>query len=250
MSDAAAPGTGRQPGLLGQTVVVLGGSAGIGLETARQARAEGAQVVITGRNAERLREAADEVDALSTAVFDVTDFDRLAQFFDGLPKSIDHVLISGSGPYYAPLAEIDLDEARRDMEQHMFLPIQVARHATGRVRPGGSLVLIGGTGGRKASVGFATISTLTAGLPALTRTLAVELAPIRVNLVAAGFVDTALSATLLGDQLDARREELRATLPIGRVVGPEDVAALVVHLMVNTALTGATYDVDGGQQLV
>jgi NAD(P)-dependent dehydrogenase (short-subunit alcohol dehydrogenase family) len=118
------------------------------------------------------------------------------------------------------------------------------------VRPGGSLVLIGGTGGRRASVGYTTIATLTAGLPALTRNLAFEIAPIRVNLVAAGFVDTPLSATLLGDQIDARREELRSTLPIGRVVGPEDVAAVALHLMINTALTGATYDVDGGQQLV
>ena len=83
----------------------------------------------------------------------------------------------------------------------------------------------------------------------LTKDLALELAPVRVNLIAAGFVDTPLSASLLGDQLDARREQLRATLPIRRVVGPEDVAALAVHLMTNTALTGATYDIDGGQQL-
>jgi NAD(P)-dependent dehydrogenase (short-subunit alcohol dehydrogenase family) len=72
---------------------------------------------------------------------------------------------------------------------------------------------------------------------------------VRVNLIAPGFVDTPLLAALLGDQLDARREQLAATLPIGRVVGPEDVAALALHLMTNTALTGATYDVDGGQQL-
>jgi NAD(P)-dependent dehydrogenase (short-subunit alcohol dehydrogenase family) len=71
-----------------------------------------------------------------------------------------------------------------------------------------------------------------------------------VNLIAAGFVDTPLSASLLGDQLEERRNELRATLPIGRVVGPRDVAALAVHLMTNTALTGATYDIDGGQQLL
>ena len=71
-----------------------------------------------------------------------------------------------------------------------------------------------------------------------------------INLIAAGFVDTPLSASLLGDRLDARRDELRATLPIGRVVGPADVAALAVHIMTNTALTGATYDIDGGQQLV
>ena len=86
--------------------------------------------------------------------------------------------------------------------------------------------------------------------PALTANLALEIAPIRVNLIAAGFVDTPLSASILGDQLEARRTELRETLPIGRVVGPEDVAALAVHLMTNTALTGATYDIDGGQQLV
>ena len=75
-----------------------------------------------------------------------------------------------------------------------------------------------------------------------------KLAPVRVNLIAPGFVDTPLSASLLGDQLEARRNQLRSALPIGRVVGPSDVAALAVHLMVNTALTGATYDVDGGQQ--
>ena len=109
---------------------------------------------------------------------------------------------------------------------------------------------MGGTGGRATAPGFALISALTAAGPAMTRNLALELAPIRVNLIAAGFVDTPLSATLLGDQLDARREELRTTLPIRRVVGPADIAALAVHLMANTAVTGATYDIDGGQQLV
>ena len=91
---------------------------------------------------------------------------------------------------------------------------------------------------------------MTAALPALTANLAIELAPVRVNLIAPGFVDTPVSARLLGDTLDQRREELRSTLPIGRVVGPGDVAALAVHIMTNTALTGATYDVDGGQQLL
>jgi NAD(P)-dependent dehydrogenase (short-subunit alcohol dehydrogenase family) len=84
----------------------------------------------------------------------------------------------------------------------------------------------------------------------LVATLALELAPVRANLIAAGFVDTPLSAALLGDGLDDRRAQLRATLPIGRVVVAEDVAALAVHLMANTALTGATYDIDGGQQFV
>jgi NAD(P)-dependent dehydrogenase (short-subunit alcohol dehydrogenase family) len=87
-------------------------------------------------------------------------------------------------------------------------------------------------------------------MPALTRSLALELAPVRVNLIAPGFVDTPLSASILGEGLDARREQLRGTLPIGRVVGPEDVANVAVNLMMNTAVTGATVDVDGGQQLI
>ena len=236
--------------LSGQTVVVIGGSAGIGLETARLARAEGAEVIITGRNAERLEGAAREVGASSTAAFDATDFAQLERFFADLPTPIDHVLVTGPGPYYAPLAEFDFEAARRDIESHVFLPLQVARNAVGRVRAGGTLLFMGGTGGRATAPGLALISALTAAGPAMTRNLALEIAPIRVNLIAAGFVDTPLSATLLGDQLDARREQLRTTLPIRRVVGPADIAALAVHLMVNTAVTGATYDIDGGQQLV
>jgi hypothetical protein len=126
--------------------------------------------------------------------------DRLRTFFDELSGPIDHVLVTGPGPYYALLPEMDLREVRRDVDAHLLLPL--------------------------------------------------ELAPIRVNLIAAGFVDTPLSATILGDQLDARREQLRAALPIRRVVGPADIAALAVHLMTNTAVTGATFDIDGGQQLV
>jgi NAD(P)-dependent dehydrogenase (short-subunit alcohol dehydrogenase family) len=109
---------------------------------------------------------------------------------------------------------------------------------------------MGGTAARRPALGLVIASAVTAALPALTANLALELAPIRVNLIAAGFVDTPLSAELLGEDLERRREHLRATLPIGRVVGPADVAALAVHTMINTALTGATYDVDGGQQLV
>ena len=118
------------------------------------------------------------------------------------------------------------------------------------MRPGGTLLFMGGTGGRRPARGSALMSAVTAAMPAFTASLALELAPIRVNLIAAGCVDTPLSASLLGKDLDARREQLRATLPIHRVVGPEDVAALAVHIMVNAALTGGTYDIDGGQQLV
>jgi len=251
MTSATTPAPAqREPGLAGQTVVVIGGSAGIGLETARHARAEGADVILTGRDLDRLRQAALELGAQRTAAFDATDPAALDRFFADLPEAINHVMVTGPGPYYAPLADLDRERAHRNFDAHLWLPVAVAQHAVGRVRPGGSLLFMGGTGGRRPGIELGIVPTVTAALPALTASLALELAPIRVNLIAAGFVDTPLSASLLGDKLDSRRNQLRATLPIRRVVGPEDVAALAVHIMTNTALTGATYDIDGGQQLV
>ena len=236
--------------LQGQTVVVIGGSAGIGLETARRARAEGADVILTGRTRDRLESAAAEVGATRTATFDANDLTALEGFFAGLEAPIDHVMVTAGRPYYSPLSKMDFDEARRGLYEHPMVMLGVARYAGPKVRPGGTLLFMGGTGGRRTGVGMGVISAATAALPALTANLALEIAPVRVNLIAAGFVDTPLSASLLGDGLDDRRAELRATLPIGRVVGPADVAALAIHLMTNSVLTGATYDIDGGQQLV
>ena len=251
MTTAATPAsTPHEPELLGQTVVAIGGSAGIGLETARRARAEGADVILVGRNPERLEGAAREVGASSTAAFDASDTAALERFFDGLPGQIDHVMVTAGGPKYAPLLEMSSDDVREALSGHIVLGLEVARHAVGKMRPGGTLVLMGGTGGRRIVRGLGITSAATAAIPPFVAALALEVAPMRVNLIAAGFVDTPLSASLLGDDLDRRREELRRTLPIGRVVGAADVAALAVHIMANTALTGATYDIDGGQQFV
>jgi NAD(P)-dependent dehydrogenase (short-subunit alcohol dehydrogenase family) len=249
-TDTASPPPQREPELLGQTVVVIGGSAGIGLETARRARFEGADVVLTGRNPERLKRAALDVDARNTAAFDANDQESLERFFNGLPDPIDHVMVTAGGPRYGPLLEMDSAQVHHALGSHPVLALEVARNAVGKMRPGGTLIFMGGTGGRKISRELGIAAAATAVLPPFTAALALELAPVRVNLIAAGFVDTPLSASLLGDQLEERRNELRTTLPIGRVVGPADVASLAVHIMTNTALTGATYDVDGGQQFV
>jgi len=102
-------------------------------------------VILTGRNSEPTESVASEVGALSTAAFDATDFERLRRFFDELPTPIDHVLVTGPGPYYAPLAEFDIEKARRDIEAHLLLPIQVARNAARKMRSGGTLIFMSGT---------------------------------------------------------------------------------------------------------
>jgi NAD(P)-dependent dehydrogenase (short-subunit alcohol dehydrogenase family) len=220
----------------------------MGLETAIQARSEGANVILTGRNPEKLTKAATIVGTSRTASFDANDTLALATFFEDLEPPIDHVMVTAGGPTYGPLLEISAEEAKTALSGHLVLALEVTRNAIGKMRAGGTLLFIGGTGGRRIGHGLGIVSAATAALPPFVASLALEVAPVRVNLIAPGFVDTPLSASLLGDQLEARRTELRETLPIGRVVEPSDVAALAVHIMSNTAITGATYDIDGGQQ--
>jgi NAD(P)-dependent dehydrogenase (short-subunit alcohol dehydrogenase family) len=117
----------RELELLGQTVVVIGGSAGIGLETARRARAEGADVILTARNPDRLRHAADELGALGTAAFDAADPAALARFFHDLQEPIDHVMVTAGRPYYGLLEEMDFAQARRSLDEHFWLPFHRAR---------------------------------------------------------------------------------------------------------------------------
>jgi NAD(P)-dependent dehydrogenase (short-subunit alcohol dehydrogenase family) len=236
--------------LQGQTVVVIGGSSGIGFETASQASAAGADLVLVARTKERLESVAQKLHARQTAAFDAADLERLEQFFKDLPSPVDHVMLTAGAPAYMPLSSMNLDDARRHLDERLSVVLGTALFSRGKLRPGGSLLFVGGTGARRPGVGFTIATTLTAAIPALAANLAVELAPTRVNVIAPGFVDTPLSAALLGDQIDARRRQLRETLPIGRVVGPADVAALAVQVMSNGAITGATLDIDGGQQLV
>ena len=219
----------RRRDLFGQTVMVIGGSSGIGLETARLARAQGADIILTARNPDRLHRAGIELGA-SIAAFDATDFSRLGRFFDAIPVPIDHLLVTGPGPYHSPLAEFDHDAARRDLDAHLLLPLLVARNAASKVRPGGTLLFLGGACGRPAATGLAFTAALTAALSALTSDLALEIAPVRVNLIAAGSVGALHSGTR----------------PAGRVAGPVDIAALAVRLMTSTEVTGATFGIDGG----
>jgi len=217
----SSPGP-RDRDLRGQIVLVIGGSSSIGLETARLARAQGADIILTARDPDRLQRAGLELGA-SIAAFDATDFGRLGRFFDALPAPIDHLLVTAPGCTLP--AGPGLDAARRDVDARLLLPLQVARNAASKVVPGGTMLFVGSTGGRRPAADLALAAALTAALPAMVRSLALELAPVRVNLIAAGAAG-------------------------GETAGQAGIAALAVHLMTNTAITGAAIDIDGGQQLI
>ena len=226
---------------------MIGGSAGIGLETARRARAEGADVILTGRDPGRLERAATELGAVGTAAFDANDSDAPGAFFGRLEGPIDHVMVTARRPVLRAAGHMDFDEGRRALQEHPML--MVGSRPLREGRPGGTLLFIGGTGGRRPGRHRAHRGA-DRGAPgahrqpgARARTGPGQPDRRRVRRHAAVGVAARRPAR-------RRRDELRATLPIGRVVGPADVAALAVHIMTNTALTGATYDIDGGQQLV
>jgi NAD(P)-dependent dehydrogenase (short-subunit alcohol dehydrogenase family) len=209
--------------LAGQTVVVIGGGCGVGLEAARRARRDGAAVILTAPDPDQVFRVGRALGA-SIAAFESTDFDRLERFFGELSSPIDHVLATSPDTYDPPLADLDVEEALRDVEARLLLPLVVARLAMGRVRPGGSVLFLSGPEDRRKVGSLALDSALTAALPAMTRALAHELAPVRVNLIATGRVD--------------------------RIVAPDDVAALAVQLMTSSAATGATFGIDEDEQLV
>jgi NAD(P)-dependent dehydrogenase (short-subunit alcohol dehydrogenase family) len=202
------------PQLAGQTVVVIGASSGIGLATAREARTEGADVIITARNPAHVHRAGLAIGA-SIAAFDATDFARLTSFFAELPSPIDHVLVTGPAPDDALIRSFDVEAAHRAVAAHLLLPLQVAARASGVVRGGGSVAFLGCAGGGNPTPRLTLMAALSTALSSLTRELAVELAPVRVNLIVSGFHDA-----------------------------PADVAAVAVSLMTDPAMTGATRVVD------
>jgi NAD(P)-dependent dehydrogenase (short-subunit alcohol dehydrogenase family) len=209
---------------------VIGGTSGIGLEAARLAHSGGADIILTARNPDRLHRVGIELGA-SIAAFDATDFARLTRFFAAMPAPVDHLLVTGPGPYHAPLAEFGLDAARRDLDAHLILPLIVARDVASKVRPGGTLVFLGGACGDGGAIGGVAFTTaLTAALSAVTTDLAREIAPVRVNLIAAGSAG-ALPA---------------GARPAGPMDGPVGIAALAVRLMTDTTVSGATFAIDVG----
>ena len=159
-------------------------------------------------------------------------------------------MVTAGAPHYGRPLDMSPNDARRGLTDHLLLRARGRALRRGQSQAARLAGVRRGHGRTPPASRPRDRFDRDRRVPSPDRNLALELAPVRVNLIAAGFIDTPLSARLLGDDLDKRRKELRATLPIGRVVGPADVAALVVHIMSNTALTGATYDIDGGQQLI
>lgn len=228
--------------LAGKKVVVVGGSSGIGLATAAMAKAEGAEVVIASRNAEKVKAAAAKIGATGIAA-DVTDDRSVADLF-GTVGPADHVVVSAAQLRTGPFKTVAMEDVRATFEGKFWGAWRCARAA--EIRPGGSLTLVSGFLSIRPRPNSAIVSVANGALESLTRALALELAPIRVNCVSPGIIDTPIRAAM---PEVARKEMLAkaaAALPVRRVGEAEDVARQILAFMANGFMTGSIVYLDGG----
>lgn len=235
--------------LEGERVVVVGGSSGIGLETARLALAAGASVTIAGRSEDRLRRAAADLGgAVRSVVADVTDDGSVKALFDGETR-VDHVFLPAGEikPGGGDVLGADLSALRSILESRLLGVVHVVRRARPKMA-GGSITLMSGLYANRPAPGAALGAAAVAAIDGMTRALALDLAPIRVNAVAPGLIDTPLWDSF-GPQRDAILAQATA-LPVGRIGRPDEVAAAVLLLMSNGFVTGTVLAIDGGGSLV
>jgi NAD(P)-dependent dehydrogenase (short-subunit alcohol dehydrogenase family) len=241
----------RRNGLQHKRVVVVGGSSGIGLAVAEQAAAQGAQVVIVSSNAERVQKAVARIsgEAQGQSV-NVSDEGAVASFFSKL-GTFDHlVFTAGDSLNLHDLAATDLQPARRAFELRYWAALAAVKYGSPHIRKKGSIVLTTGIAGQRPQKGWVIAASVCGTIEALTRALAVELAPIRVNAVSPGVVRTNLWQNMSGPERERLYESVGNSLPVGRVGEAHDVAQAYLFLMQEGFSTGQTVVVDGGTVLV
>jgi NAD(P)-dependent dehydrogenase (short-subunit alcohol dehydrogenase family) len=231
-------------------IVVLGGSAGIGLAVAQLAAGAGARVVIVSSREARVKEAVAKVPRSEGHVADLRSESAIRALFDRVGP-LDHlVYTAGEELLLAPLAELDLGRARHFFELRYWGALAAVKAASPRIARGGSVVLTGGLAAHRPHPGFAIGSSVCGAMEALTRALAVELAPIRVNIVTPGFVDTELWANVPEAARKQMFADAASKLPLRHVAKPEEIAEHYVAFMTGTYVTGQRLIVDGGGSLV
>ncbi|MGE3857057.1 MAG: SDR family oxidoreductase [Dehalococcoidia bacterium] len=230
----------------GQRVVIIGGSSGIGLATAQLARAEGADITIAGRSEDRLREAQRALGECDVAALDIADAGAVEALFADLPR-VDHVVVSAGTLGPGGIVSSDLSTLQQIVDQRIWGPIHAVRAAAPKMTGGSITFTSGGIASRpRAGAGMFTAALST--VEALPRALALELAPVRVNTVTPGVVDTPLQHT--GEGWEERLRARGEALPVRRVGAADEIAAVMVMLMTNGYITGEVIHADGGGRFV
>jgi NAD(P)-dependent dehydrogenase (short-subunit alcohol dehydrogenase family) len=233
-----------------RTVVIFGGTSGIGLAAAVQAKAAGAEVIVIGLEPDRARQVATENGFAGWHAADVTRAETIREALENIPR-VDHLAMLAGTFVAGKVLEADIGHLRRVFDERIWATVHAIRALGGRLAQDGSVTLISGwLADRPNATGTAVLAAAVAGMEALARGLALELAPRRVNALSPGPIDTPLWGKALGEGRDAAVEAIKATLPLHRFGTPAEVGAAVVFLMSNGWMTGETLHADGGVRLV
>ncbi len=233
----------------GQRIVVIGGSSGMGLATAKMAAAEGAVVVIASRSEDKLRQAKARIEGkVELYTVDVTDEASVKSFFDKVGE-FNHLTTPGNEAAMGRFLEMDVRAARAAFDSKFWGQYYAAKYGAPKIRNGGSITFFAGIWSQKPVARSTVITAINSAIEGLGRALAMELAPIRVNTVSPGIVDTPIYAGMAPDKRAAMFEEVAASIPAKRIGQPEDIAQTVLYLMSNGYTTGSTLYVDGGAML-
>jgi NAD(P)-dependent dehydrogenase (short-subunit alcohol dehydrogenase family) len=228
--------------------LVIGGSSGIGYATAAGALAEGAKVTIASRSEEKLRAAQTQLKGgVEARRLDVANTAEVDAFFDAAP-SYDHIVVSGAAFKFGAVRDLGLDDAYAAMNVKFWGAYRVARKA--RVAPAGSFVFVSGFLSRRPKPNMVLIGAINAALETLAQGLALEMAPVRFNVVSPGIIDTPTRAGMPAEARKALLENAAKSLPVKRVGQAEDVAGQILLMLRNTFMTGAVVYIDGGGMLV
>lgn len=236
----------------GRHVVIVGGSSGIGLGVARALLAERARVTIVGRSLERLVRAREELgggDRVRTFVADIAREADVVRLLDSV-EQLDHLVTTAIDAAYQPVAELELGAAQRVLSSKLVGALLLAKHACKRIGAGGSITFTSGIAAYRPSPGGAVVAAVNGALAALGRALALELAPIRVNVVSPGWVDTPVWEAVAGARKAAVLAAMAERLPVGRVGTAADLARAYIFLIQSEYTTGTVVHVDGGHRLV
>jgi NAD(P)-dependent dehydrogenase (short-subunit alcohol dehydrogenase family) len=232
-----------------QKIVIIGGSSGIGLATAKMAAAEGAAIVIASRSEEKLRQAAAQIEGKVEALtVNIMDENSIKAFFEKV-GDFHHLTTPGSEAPMGPFLKLDTKSAKMGFDSKFWGQYHAARYGAPRIRPGGSITFFAGVWSQRPVSGSSVITAINSAIEGLGRALALELAPIRVNTVSPGITDTPIYSGMRAEDKKKMFEKVATSIPVKRVGRPADIAQAVLFLMSNDYTTGSTLYIDGGAML-
>ena len=231
-----------------QNVVIIGGSSGIGLATASLAQSQGAVITITGRSKDKLQRAANDLDVAKTAVLDIAKEGDIRQLFTDC-HAINHLVILGASLALGAIRDAPFKDLSLPITDRLLGAIQLIRHAVPKMSDG-SITLMSGLLASRPVVGMSAVAAAIGGIEAMTRALALELAPVRVNAIAPGYIDTPMLRAALNDQYEEVVKAQSTTLPMQRIGTAEETARAIVFLMTSGFITGEILHIDGGARLI